>query len=897
MRFLDPDRLNDILFAQRLDQQIINLIANALGNHSFFVGGEPLPIALIERTDRNWQWAKDWTKTTLELLKKLSLTFILTDGYLNGSAYGFDPEYTANLPNSLNLGAFPDTVSVRVPRGQRVSVTYLERAHSVPSAPYCAQVVNKISCWMLRYREFSAPNSEDLVVEIDAREILFNSMVLSKGGSLNKGANLLLYSKLANTLETIYNSLNISACKVIKQFDVIKINEYFAELPNDPVNDDVQNPTLGGYFTQPPRSLTSEIYQYGLPDNRLPYSQYANYAWKAASIVYFYGDEWYKFYDLEEFITWSLWGNPIYKPLPPENLPGDFDSNKRIVRANPVFSTLPNWFYYAGLKLADRTLLGHEFTWRYDEEAETFEAQFFDWQPEPLPESPPAGASQAQIDAYNAAVAIRRKKYTLSPNVNPELFPDFSTLQTIYRATCLHPPDMDQWVHGQLQLLGGSEPWARRGQAAVTTRDNDRTATGRLLNFVSSAYVDTRFMRGFEESNDFAIYANYPPYLIQESEAYLGIFRFEYAIDFLSGGGNKFCWFWGSQKIKITPVCSSADGTYFYQYAPEGSFDYSGVGVPPTNGGIQFGDTVNFSKSFTVKVNFRATPPTPYQPFTEAELTTISEGLDPDPDNGDIMPDSKRIVEIHEALEADLYAIDGKNRRVANLGWLINKMAHVLGLHFAPDGRMAKPPDTKHYKDGAKIPEQWQIGQFGKNKWKDSKGTWHDGVGIAYEVRSNTIDTDQFTGRSDSIEEGGWVTCNSLVQLLDTKFDDDDRAFGLQDLGANVLPSPDGQQWIGYQGMHQLLQEIAYMLAAISTNTSQTQVLAMKNNALAMENLAAHGMPVEIKQIEMEIGGELVKVPVPGIVEGSPTQVDLAVWILSNIAPILASSFSVKESK
>lgn len=260
-----------------------------------------------------------------------------------------------------------------------------------------------------------------------------------------------------------------------------------------------------------------------------------------------------------------------------------------------------------------------------------------------------------------------------------------------------------------------------------------------------------------------------------------------------------------------------------------------------------------------------------------------------------MMADSVRIKEIHEALEADTYASNGDERRVANLGWLINKISHVLGLHFAPDGRMAKPPDTKHYKDGAKIPENWQIGQFGKHRWKDDKGDFHDGVGIAYEVRSNTFGSDGFTGDSDSIEEGGWVTCNSLLQFLETKFDDDDRAFGLQEMGADILPSADGQSYIAYQGMHSLLSEIAYMLSAISANTSQTHVLALKNNALAMENLAAHGSPVEIKKFIASIGGEDIEIPFPGIKEGSPTQVDLAVWILSNLAPLLASSITLSK--
>lgn len=271
----------------------------------------------------------------------------------------------------------------------------------------------------------------------------------------------------------------------------------------------------------------------------------------------------------------------------------------------------------------------------------------------------------------------------------------------------------------------------------------------------------------------------------------------------------------------------------------------------------------------------------------------------PDPDtNGLTMADSARIKDIHAALQADRYSKDDTNPndlRVANLGWLIYKIAQALGLHFKSDGEMIPVPDTKHVKPGDKIPENFQFNQFGKNRWKDKKGNYQEGVGIVYEVRSNYFGKDIF--QEEIIEEGGYVLCHSLLQYLDQLQDDNDRAFGLQDLGANVLPKADGSGYVLYQGLHSLLMEMAYAISALSVNISQSHVLAMKNNAMLAEMMAIAGQPITIKEIVCTMNGQEVKIPYQGVKEGTPSLVDFFVWILSNQALVTASQMSIKEKE
>jgi hypothetical protein len=125
MQFLDPDQTYDILFAQKISGQILGLLGG-LESHGIF--GDS--ICFIDRIVPNAisPWCEDWSGKMFELLKKLSRTHILHDGYLNGSAYGFEPEYKADLPDSLDLDDYlpPPILTVTVPPNSEGTITWQE---------------------------------------------------------------------------------------------------------------------------------------------------------------------------------------------------------------------------------------------------------------------------------------------------------------------------------------------------------------------------------------------------------------------------------------------------------------------------------------------------------------------------------------------------------------------------------------------------------------------------------------------------------------------------------------------------------------------------------------------------------------------------------------------------
>jgi len=182
------------------------------------------------------------------------------------------------------------------------------------------------------------------------------------------------------------------------------------------------------------------------------------------------------------------------------------------------------------------------------------------------------------------------------------------------------------------------------------------------------------------------------------------------------------------------------------------------------------------------------------------------------------------VREIHAATDAGKYAYqaDGETKRVANLGYLVERMARVLGVSVNPDGSIRSIRQSKLIETGDEIPAGWNLGQWGRNQGGSSVGQTggsanEDRDGLAYAVRSNSFTLDPFTGEPNLIKEGGYVLVENLPQLLHLILDDLDRAIGFQNAGANVVPSPNGEL-IPIQGMNNILLQILYTVG--QTNKS-----------------------------------------------------------------------------
>lgn len=268
------------------------------------------------------------------------------------------------------------------------------------------------------------------------------------------------------------------------------------------------------------------------------------------------------------------------------------------------------------------------------------------------------------------------------------------------------------------------------------------------------------------------------------------------------------------------------------------------------------------------------------------------------------MPDSIRLKEIHASLNADKFSKDDNDpskARVANLGYLLERVARVLGISVNSDGSIRSIRQKRHiavdsqFVDGSgqiTFPAGWSFGQFainygGGNEGQIGGNADEERDGIIYEVRSNYFNDDK---NPDKILEGGYLLCENWPQYFDSLLDDLDKALGWNNAGANVLPNADNTELVKFEGLQQLLYEIAYMLGDLSRNIKQTHILSSEMQAEIKEIIGQFGLPTTIKSKDIEIGDidkkepVIGKLPYVGFNKNAPTLYQLITLLLINLS-------------
>lgn len=365
----------------------------------------------------------------------------------------------------------------------------------------------------------------------------------------------------------------------------------------------------------------------------------------------------------------------------------------------------------------------------------------------------------------------------------------------------------------------------------------------------------------------------------------------------LTNNGNVEIKFWEDDQdlINFQPIDTQYLGTFLNRTITVLSdSDYGGYYDANITWKFDFVEICTFREPIGVTI-----APNYYE-FFKAYIDNVLSKLNPETQESQNtnMPDSQRVKEIHQALNASFYAYHTKDNevfsRVANLGYYIERIARILGISVEPDGGIRSIRQSKHVKQGEPIPAGWTIAQWGRNNGGSNEGQkgGNEGEkrdGIAYDVISNRFTTNPFTGEANKIEEGGYVLCENLLQYLETFKDDVDKALGLQVAAANALPSADGKNYITYEGLHTLLAEIAYNQSKMSQRDFEILCSSLCTQAITREILAAFGVPVESKEIKANIEGEDLKIPYAGLTYSSPTLFNLISLVLANIAPILTA--------
>ncbi|ELS04923.1 hypothetical protein Xen7305DRAFT_00046590 [Xenococcus sp. PCC 7305] len=262
------------------------------------------------------------------------------------------------------------------------------------------------------------------------------------------------------------------------------------------------------------------------------------------------------------------------------------------------------------------------------------------------------------------------------------------------------------------------------------------------------------------------------------------------------------------------------------------------------------------------------------------------------------------VREIHASLDSGKFAYqgDGETKRVANIGYYAERIARVLGISVAPDGSIRSIRQSKLIETGESLPAGWPLGQFGRNQGGSSVGqtggsATEDRDGIAYAVRSNSFGVDEFTGEANSIKEGGYVLVENIPQLIHLILDDLDRAIGIQDAGANIVPSPNGEL-VPVQGMNNLLLQLLYTAGQTNKSASKNHICSLITQAIVKEILQALGLPLTIKKLPIQVDEDKTAyLPIPGTNNQSPSLVDLIMLCQINIGALLEGKidFNLEE--
>jgi hypothetical protein len=258
------------------------------------------------------------------------------------------------------------------------------------------------------------------------------------------------------------------------------------------------------------------------------------------------------------------------------------------------------------------------------------------------------------------------------------------------------------------------------------------------------------------------------------------------------------------------------------------------------------------------------------------------------------------VLKLKNAIGSDEHAIDtdgGSNPE--NLWYTTQRIRRVLGISIDPKDRSIRSINQRGtIVAGQPIPVGYNFGQWGEHIPDQHQLGTSSGArvgmrdGIAIESIPNRLVPNPFKKGQFNIASGDYVLCENFPQLLAEIIDQLDKSLDLQSLGASAIPNADGSGKIAtYEGLGDLLNELAFTLSKISQATAQTQVSSMITQGMGYEILLASGVPTAAKSFPMDTGGNVTaRVPYPGIALDAPTVTQQLGWIVQNLSILVAHS-------
>lgn len=847
---LDTNQIYDLIYAQNIH----NFIGNWLEGiehfpiHRGFGGGSNTGLLLFERfTPWLDNWCKDYSTKLYEFYKYLSSSFYYNYRFFNGYGlidYNYGDQLESEPIYNFNI---PPSITLTNSTDKPISITYLEKSYKEDNI-YFNQVYNSVEIYIKRIIRIDAFSS----VQISTDNILFASMVLNSEDNLEpqeigipKGLNYLEIDDYLEEIKEIIDNNFPFLHQIIKQINY-KVNCI-----------------SGGYYDISTGDFTTELdYQFEYIPGTLILESVPNWYYSAA-ILYGNNDYWNSGETLK-----TDKGKELNVSVYQSHLEYDFNyiPNREEINSNSFVKTIIPNNLESDINEDDNFLLFiykdgtgiHGASFREFAIDNNDLLGYFFSQP-PFYYSERGIVQNPGLNKYVSFFHLKgRTGWTntgICNAINPRLFSQVDGFVQVYNSLLVG------------STIEADEPDIRDGNITMTTKH------GVCRYVVNGTFqTTTNYLQLESEVEEQQITETYSGSLNEDD--YRGYHEVE-------RNSHRISW---------------------YQFTAETDRNLGGIFTKDNQR-----SHADYEVIKTLSFTTHTTDPRTIRNNTDQEIIDfVNNRIIPSYDDEEFMPDSLRIIEIHEALNAGKFANDPDDSEVyrfANLGYYIERIARVLGISVDPDGSIRSIRQRGFKESGETIPPGWPVGQWGRNQGGSDDGQIggepdHDRDGITYPVISNKYSLDPYTGKPDKIVEGGFVQCENLIQYLETFKDDLDKALGLQYAAANSFPRPQGDGDVSFEGLSILLQENTYMISQLSRLISSAQISSLVTQAVVSELLAHCGVPTTIKELKVEVGeGNEVSIPYPAITENSPSQFDQTLWLLSNLAPLLGGKINIRQDQ
>ncbi len=247
---------------------------------------------------------------------------------------------------------------------------------------------------------------------------------------------------------------------------------------------------------------------------------------------------------------------------------------------------------------------------------------------------------------------------------------------------------------------------------------------------------------------------------------------------------------------------------------------------------------------------------------------------------GTYMTDSPRMLEIWAALEAGTYAIDPDTgtKRVANLGWMIEKVGNILGLRRKPSGKYLDKVDQAKFDRNRLNSPKWTQGDYDLNSWGNR----------GYALRH--LPTTYADGQR---QDNQYDLVHDIPQLLAAVLDQIDLGQGLQHTAEIRLKV--GQEVQSYPNVGQLTIDLAARIIELEALVEKMAVMQIETANSVRELFPGIGIPVATKSVSIDIGGKQQRIFYPGFQAGKGSILDSLSAIKVNLGIVLGQLMPQKK--